>query len=150
MTFKGNVYSIVNIYAPTDSKYRKLFFKSTKKWILEKTENKNCLIICGDLNCTLSDVDRKTQNYDSSRPFFKDFITSLDVHDTYRRYNGEKQCFTYANKDRTIQSRIDYIFMSGYLLSLVKKVYVETAPKAPDHKAVLCTLRHDIDIGNSY
>ena len=81
ISHNGNTYSIVNIYAPTEEKYRSEFFNKTKKWILDKALNTNCMILCGDYNCSLSSIDRRKQNVDRSRGSLKDYISFLDVHD---------------------------------------------------------------------
>ena len=95
-------------------------------------------------------LTEKVQNHDSSRHSLKDFIMSLNVHDTYREMNSQKQGYTYSNKSGSIQSRIDYIFLSTYLKSFVKKVYIQAPPHVPDHKAVVCSMRQDTIIGKGY
>ena len=57
-------FTIVNLYAPTDVSYRRNFLLETRKWIIDKALNQNCLIVCGDFNCTISDIDRKVKNID--------------------------------------------------------------------------------------
>ena len=146
----ANTYTVANIYAPTEMNYRKDFFSNCRKWISNKTLNANCLLICGDLNCSLSNIDRKVQNIDRSRASFKDFLTYLDVRDNFRELNKSKISYTYSNNKSDIQSRIDYILTSSYMLNLAKKCYILTAPRIPDHKAVICSFRDDIDSGKGY
>ena len=64
--------------------------------------------------------------------------------------NATKPGFTYSNNSGLIQSRIDYIFTSLYMRNLVKKKYILTPPKVPDHKAVVCSFKEELDIGKGY
>ena len=59
----------------------------------------------------------------TSRASFKELITYLKLDDIYRTKNGDKLCYTYANKSNSIQSRIDYILGSAYINGIVKKCY---------------------------
>ena len=112
--------------------------------------NENCLLICGDFNVSLSDIDRKTPNSDKSRPVLRDFVSYLDVIDSVRALNKTKVMFTYSNANCTIQSRIDYILCSQYVMGLAKKSYVLRPPKVPDHRAVILKLHPDIKCGPGY
>ena len=116
----GQTYSIVNIYAPNDVNQRKDFLMKSSNWILDKAENDNCLILCGDFNCAIGDIDRKVKNCDRSRPAFKDVIHYLDINDSYRTLNKTKINYTSSKHDKSIQSRIDYIFCSQYIMNLSK------------------------------
>ena len=144
------IYTIVNIYAPTEMMYRKDFFNKTRNWIMEKSENVNCIIAAGDFNCALTNLDRKTPNFDRSTTTFKEFLSYLDLKDTYRELNKDKVCYTYSNNKGSIQCRIDYVLCSPYLRTLAKKCYTLTPPKVPDHKAVICNFRDDIECGKGY
>ena len=146
----GQTYSIACIYAPTEVSYRKDFLSKSKRWILDHAENDNCLLICGDFNCSINENDRKVYNIDRSRPVFRDFIKYLDVYDSYRELNKTKIAYTYSNSACTIQSRLDYIFASNCIMSLAKKAYILNAPKVPDHKGVILKLRKDVQHGPGY
>ena len=152
LNFKSNsqTFSIANVYAPTEANYRKDFFIKTRKWIIENAANHNCLIVAGDFNCSVADIDRKFPNIDRSRPVFKDFIKYIDVIDTFRSLNKSKVCYTYSNSSKTVQSRIDYILCSPYINNLAKKGYVLNPPRIPDHKAVIIKLRPEIISGKGY
>ena len=146
----GHTYCVSCIYAPNDVKYRKDFLSKSKKWIIDKCENDNSLIICGDFNCSINEKDRKVYNIDRSRPSFYDFIKYLDIYDSYRELNANKIAYTYSNAAGTIQSRIDYIFASQYVLNLAKKSYILNAPKVPDHRGVILKIRKDTEYGPGY
>ena len=148
--YKGQTYSIVSVYAPTEMKYRKDFLNKSRRWIKEKTVNENCLLVNGDFNCSMTNDDRKVPSVDRSRATFRDFIAYLDIKDTYKELNKGKKCFTYSNNAGTIQSRIDYIFCTPYLQNMAKKAYVLKPPKVPDHKAVVCHFRGDNECGKGY
>ena len=144
------VYTIASIYAPTEMMYRKDFLHKTRTWINERSENSNCIIVTGDFNCSLANIDRKVPNFDRSRSTFKDFMSYLDLKDTYREINKDKVSYTYSNNKGNIQSRIDYILCTPYVNNLAKKCYTLNPPKVPDHKAVVCCLREDIECGKGY
>ena len=72
----GQTYSVVNIYAPTEVNHRKDFLSKTKPWIVQHAINTNCLIVCGDFNVSLADIDRKVPNIDRSRPMVSRYQVS--------------------------------------------------------------------------
>ncbi len=146
----GQTYTIANLYSPTDVTSRKHFLTLSKKWIRDRSENINCLIVCGDFNCSLASIDRKVQNSDASRPIFRDFLAYLDLNDAFRISNINKVAYTYSNKTGSIQSRIDYVLMTHYLTDKIKKCYILKPPKVPDHHAVVCHLRSDVKCGTGY
>ena len=143
-------YSVVNIYAPTEVNHRKDFLSKSKQWIIERAMKTNCLIICGDFNVSLADIDRKVPNIDRSRPMFRDFMSYVDVIDSVRMLNKSKVLYSYSNKSQTIQSRIDYILCSKYIMNLAKKAYMLHPPKVPDHRAVILKLHPDVECANGY
>ncbi len=145
-----NTYSIANVYAPTDPAYRINFFNECRKWIKDRATNTSYMLVCGDFNCSLGSIDRLQENVDKSRKSFKDFINYLELHDSFREINKTKCTYTYSNKLGNIQSRIDYILCSGYLMGIAKKSYTLTPPRVPDHKAVVTSFRDDIERGKGY
>ena len=146
----GQNYSVVSIYAPNEVNHRKDFFVQTKRWITDRASNDSCMLICGDFNCSVGDTDRKHSYNDRSRPTFRDFMSGLDVNDSFRSLNSTKISYTYSNSSGTIQSRLDYILSSPYFTNLAKKCYHINVPRVPDHKAVVLKLRDDVDIGPGY
>ena len=83
----GQTYSVASIYAPNEVNHRKDFLLQTKRWISDRASNDSCLLICGDFNCSISDLDRKMNNIDRSRPTFLDLVSGLDVNDIFRSLN---------------------------------------------------------------
>ena len=59
VNFEHDGHSIVNVYVPNEANYQREFFNKTKRWIAENAVNINCLMIGGDFNCTIADIDRK-------------------------------------------------------------------------------------------
>ena len=146
----GQVYTIVNVYAPNECNQKKDFFNKSRNWIIERAMNINCMFICGDFNTSLAEIDRKIPNVDRSRPVFLDFITYFDIKDSVRTFNKDKPMYTYSDKAGNIKSRIDYIFCSNYVMNLAKKTYILHPPKVPDHKAVILKLYPDVKCGKGY
>ena len=55
---------------------------------------------------------------------FKDFVSNLDLCDSFQERKKKKTCFTYSNAAGNIEHRIDYIFCSPYMLDIARKSYV--------------------------
>ncbi len=51
--------SLISLYAPNNMNERSVFFKKTNNWIDKHAVYKNSLLIAGDMNCCLKEVDRK-------------------------------------------------------------------------------------------
>jgi len=77
-------------------------------------------------------------------------ISNLDLKNVFRQLNKNIPGYTYSNKSGSVKSRIDYILASPYVLNRVKKVYLLTPPKCPDHKAVILKLNSECQLGNGY
>ncbi len=150
ITCHSQTYTIVNAYAPNEENKRKNFFQNLSKWVKDHSLNNNAIIMCGDFNCSITSADRTNPNSDNSRLDFTRLLKYNDLNDTYRVLNPTKHGFTYSNKSATTQSRIDYILVSNYVLSRATKSYILTAPKCPDHKAVMLKVQAENKRGPGY
>ena len=147
----NQIYTIVCLYAPNNESHRKAFFNHTVKWIHQNALNLKNPCVCGDLNCALEPIDRLgSSNNKSSAVNLKTLLLKLSLVDVFRKKWPSKKEYTYYNKSRTIQSRIDYILGSEYMFSRVNKIYTLHAPRVPDHKLLVCHLQSDVQIGSGY
>ena len=120
--YMGQKYAIANIYAPNSIPARRYFYRHIQHWIADNANNENCMIVCGDFNCSMQNMDRKTPSVDASRGSLMDLLTYLKLKDTYREKNKSKPGFTYYNRSGSVQCRIDYIFCSSYLTDLSRNI----------------------------
>ena len=108
----------INIYAPNGVSERRTFIEnlSVQSFIAQD----HTTILMGDFNTAISKDDRKSGRIDCNSKLFARSIKELDLFDTWKKHDPSSLEYTWtssANKD--LQSRIDYIFMSTYLLNFV-------------------------------
>ena len=110
-----NIFTIVNIYAPNNSKARNSFFKTVKTSIDQYSLGQ--LVIGGDFNDILTEQDTKNKTigkkFDKPVNSLKTFIKSLKLTDIWRIKNVNKTQFTWSRKNRTESTRIDYFLVSA-------------------------------------
>jgi exonuclease III len=109
----GKELSLINLYAPNKQKNRKLFFTRCEKWIKKHNKTGPNIILGGDMNCCLNDDDRTpvTHLNDQSRKSFKKLVDAMDIKDSWENVNNEVDKFTWYSVDKTIKSRLDYLFL---------------------------------------
>ena len=147
---KDETFSVSSVYAPNDEKLRIIFFKNAQKWVRQHSVNEHSIILCGDFNCAMENIDRNTNKVDKSVFHLKNFNQHLNLNDSFRELNPTLIKYTYSNASASFQSRIDYIFISNFLKSSNKNCIIKQVPKIPDHKAVIITLKIDNSRGNGY
>lgn len=146
ITYKENdtKYDIINVYAPNDVKERALFFKN----IIEIMPRSTSLIIMGDFNNTLADIDRygKTvHKYDHSYKALIDMMIEHNVVDVWRQRNEKRKVFSrkVVRGDMIVQSRIDFFLITKILCAYVRNIfYVETTMS--DHSMVVMNFDTDV------
>ena len=141
-TFADNHIVLVNIYAPNDVNQQVSFFKELENRLQEYSEE--TIIIGGDFNCTLSELDKKGGNPNSRKlPVVReiDKLCNLyDLNDIWRQRNPNETQFTWRNKSFKIQCRLDYFLISKKLNDLIEKCKILYAPET-DHSAVLLHIK---------
>ena len=143
----GNCMSLINVYAPNKQNDRKMFFNRCERWIRKYHKLESTILLGGDLNCCLNDDDRHpvTHLKDRSRKALVELIERLDVKDCWECGDKQDQ-FTWYNSDKSIKSRLDYLFLSNNCTSNVKSFEVKTVitdeigKRISDHKAIILTL----------
>ena len=110
-----SMFTLVNIYAPNNSKARNIFFKYVKTSIDNYSLGQ--LVIGGDFNDILSEQDTKNkiknQKFDKPVNSLKTLIRSLKITDIWREKNVHKTQFTWSRKNRSEATRIDYFLIGS-------------------------------------
>jgi hypothetical protein len=121
------------------------FFEKLTTFITEHTSNENRIILAGDFNCGLRDIDRKghskTSKLDKSITILKKLLSLYNLQDSLTAIDRSSTDFTYE-RDK-ILSRLDYIFyskgMDGQLMAYNSRYLIANSRKCSisDHKAVI-------------
>ena len=147
----NNNFTIVNLYAPNKSEYKKDFLKRSEKWINQHAQIESQIIICGDFNVTIEPKDRRNKKIDPFAKSLKTFMQCTNTVDTFRYLNQEKREYTYFNKGKPeSDSRIDYVLVSKLSATMVDSVSIKKVPLVPDHKVVITKLLCDSSKGPGY
>ena len=133
-------FTIVNVYAPNNTKDRIDFFKRVKTWTNQLTCNKENILIAGDFNCIL---DNSTNNSDKSCHVLKNVLNDLDLIDLWSTLKREPG-YTWCDGTNTPKSRIDYIFISSSFSYIVSNIMLRNIPgthsingvRMSDHKCM--------------
>ena len=121
---ENQIFQLINIYAPTDSKDRLTFFKELHK-IIEKRNN---TLLAGDFNM-LEDIflDKLGGNTSNTHLIGLDIITEIknqnNLIDIWRKINPHKRLFTYHNPDKTIHTRLDRIYITDNITVKTSTIY---------------------------
>ena len=146
ITYKENdvIYDIINIYAPNSVKEKVLFFKKVSDQLPSSTR----LILLGDFNNTLAEIDRcgKTlHTFDQSFKAIVEMMSKHNVIDIWRKRNDRTKTFSrkIIREGVLVQSRIDYILVSRTIDVYVRNIfYVETTMS--DHSMVTLYFNTDV------
>ena len=81
--FESKTLSLVCIYAPNNESQRWFFFEQIENHINMYASNISHLVIAGDFNCCLQDIDRNPPTHlgDTSRNILESMIDKLHVYD---------------------------------------------------------------------
>ena len=131
---EGFILTCVNVYAPNEISRRKTFFAFSKSMIQQKCNNLKGLIIAGDMNCCLTPLDKSTQINDSSVDSMKCLVRELGVADIWRTLNPTNRMYSHHNYASGTSSRLDCIFISNILCSVVTKTISVNIAQNSDQK----------------
>lgn len=113
------------------------FFHTVQDKVLGMPEYS--LIIGGDFNCAMNDIDRTTSFTDSRlSSALKKFVADLQLIDIWRIHNETTRNYTFFSNRHKSFSRIDYIFLSQSLVHLAKPDILPIL--LSDHAPVLCLI----------
>ena len=133
------IYSLINIYAPNNEQERNSFYKKLNEFIHKNAVG--IVIIGGDMNDALSEIDRKCTNKRNiiKKPVnsLKSLIKSNRLIDIWRNLNPHKVHFTWRRQNPTQASRIDmFLIKEDFLLNIkscdIRPIFI----KCTDHQAV--------------
>ena len=145
--------SLINIYAPNSETERKSFFREIELFINTHALNKNNLILGGDFNCCLRDIDRNPPTHltDGSRNNFKNLLQNHNLFDLWNENCIDQTCFTYTDKFRKTESRLDYILVTQTFLEKSNCTLTEPVNILFDHKMLTANFQlHPRKRGTDY
>ena len=139
--FHETCFRIINIYGPNNPQKKENFFKSIEK----HTRKCDILILSGDFNMVENpSLDRKggdlfNKNNTLGRNHLKNFNEKYELVDIYRKVNPLKQEFTFVKPDKSYESRIDRIYVSGSTAEECECGMLENG--LSDHSAFYCKFK---------
>ena len=104
--------NIINIYAPANNSEKPNFYKAFYKYLEQISE---IIILAGDFNYASEITDRFpiVNKYDKRiKKIFN--LNKLNISDTFRKFNKNKQDFTHK------ASRIDKIYVSNFAINKIQ------------------------------
>ena len=140
---EGNVFILVNIYAPNKETEKRSFFKDVYAVMksMEITPEKQ-IIAGGDWNSIFESIDKcggKQQGGNVVQEL-SDIINELDLVDVWRIRNPLLKRFTYRQKTPLIQSRLDYFLVADQCQDIV--TFTDIIPSVQsDHSAIVIYLK---------
>ena len=136
--FESKTLSLVCIYAPNNESQRRSFFEQIENHINMYASNISHLVIAGDFNCCLQDIDRNPPTHlgDTSRNILESMIDKLHVYDVWSKAYNNNPGVTYVDKYHKTLSRLDYIFVTKCFLQSNMCTLKEPCYKTIDHKLI--------------
>ena len=135
------MYTIDNLYCPTNLTGRISFLKETVGWVSHNRINNGHLVIGGDMNCVNWPSDRKSFVTDRSSETLTGLKDSLSGTDMWKDIHPDTDDFTYIDPSfRHNDSRIDILCVCDKLKPSVELCDHVINP-CPDHKAVILSVR---------
>jgi len=106
------------------------------------------IIVVGDFNNTLSNLDRNSKTVHSNDQAFLSLDRCVDINDLYDIWRARNpRVLEYSRKqvveNRLVQSRIDYFLVSKSLGTFVKNIYYNDTAFS-DHSCVLMSFDMDL------
>ena len=105
---------LLNIYAPNDINQQVTFFRSLQNLLAEFASED--IVVARDFNCALMELDKKGGNsiFKKARVIqeIERLMNLYDLSDIWRHRNPDIERFTWSNKSRKIQVRLDFFLIS--------------------------------------
>ena len=143
----------INCYFPNGGKsdehfQYKLDYYDKMLALMKKLEKKKSVILTGDINATVSDIDLARPKENKGKlgctTFERERLAKFcdSFIDTFRFINGDKIKYTWWDmqtraRDRNVGWRIDYFFVSKSLAKKIKKADILNEVMGSDHCPVL-------------
>ena len=113
---------LIAIYAPTQGHIdqQSEFYRFLSRKIEDMTEiEQNHMIVCGDMNVHMSSLDTSNSRFSltTAANVLKKLIKDYNLVDIWRKRNPGLRRYSWRRLAPVQQSRIDYIFISKYLIN---------------------------------
>ena len=142
ITNKNDRYSLTNIYAPSKTQFKDIFYTELKEHLISNTIKHNNIIL-GDFNTTIEEKDIIGYRGDNrpGRYELKQIVTTLDLQDTFRRKYPDKIDYTFKHKPISQATRLDRAYVSDNIF-IEDHIHLEQTLTFTDHKGILVNLGH--------
>ena len=138
----GEDYIIGNIYCPTNSKEREVYYKELTQTLQHIGVDENSSIILGgDWNTIQKNIDRQSTKThvlgdEKSLNNLNNMITQFDLCDIWRVRNPQTKRYTYRTKKLLYQSRLDYWMISNSIQDIITVTDIISSLYS-DHSAII-------------
>ena len=144
LTIQDEEFCLANIYAPNDQNLQVDFYTQlTRK--LRPHVNSN-LVLGGDFNCPLENIDKKGGKDISSRKnviqSIVEMSNNLNLVDIWRLQNLSDERFTWQNSSGKIRCRLDYWLISKHLILRTSKTDVKSYYYYSDHSPIFVEIQY--------
>lgn len=144
-------FTLLNVYFPNGKmseerlKYKMDFYDAFLGFVDSLKAKGEKLIICGDFNTAHKEIDlarpKENENISGFLPAERAWMDKFVAHgyvDTFRHFNKEPNHYTWWSlrtraRERNIGWRLDYVFVSGNLLSAVTEASILSRVIGSDH-----------------
>ena len=142
LTIQDGEFCLANIYAPNDQNLQVDFYTQlTRK--LRPYVNSN-LVLGGDFNCPLENIDKKGGKDISSRKnviqSIVEMTNNLNLVDIWRLQHLSHERFTWQNSSGKIRCRLDYWLISKHLIPHTSKTDVKSYDS--DHSPIYMEIQY--------
>ena len=134
-----NLYSLVNVYGPSgdnNSNAKRIFYRRLERWVKENL--KNAIIMGGDFNTTLEEIDLqgvKSNTRRAGREELQHLVRTCRLTDTYRHLYPGSTATTYVHHNKKTSSRIDRIY-THETIAIQTAQHIDSTLKYTDHRAL--------------
>ena len=144
---------VVNVYCPTGDPVRSREFMEKVYDEIYRLLDKHpdsFVVLGGDFNACMEDNDSLNRNKSASESRLTEYIKinnkTCGLEDAYRTLEKEGG-YTWSRD--VCQSRLDYVFVSGYLTSRIKRVSINIAFEQSDHASLFIEMHieEEIEVG---
>ena len=131
----------LNIYSPVLQRDILVFIDKLSS-TLEGCNSTDFLIVCGDFNCTISDLDRNhIEPHLQSRRILKRIVESYDLEDVWRsKHSTERELSWFHCRDKYLSlARLDRFYCYGHHIPFFKSCFMSPVGFS-DHFMVIGTV----------
>ena len=133
-------------------KDRIIYFSSLTQWINENRKAHAKLIVCGDFNSTILEINQykiRQKSIDSHINKLMNNLILANVDSLKINAKCNRPTYIHSNANRK-SSTIDYILANDILVKNITRFNVKTTP-SPDHRALIINIEsHNHQRGKSY